>query len=590
MPLSFPASWANGASEESFLATTGFEEDPDAKAVTGDDQLANEHTDNKGDVEHGQHDEPAKAGISVTSNDTDEMLATLIVGTVEAAPASEEAIMSSTKHQIIADEEAACHETQVDSGPPTESPHNDQDDDKENKPPQSECALVLEHDSQLPMEESQMVSVETVEKSLYKCSLCKQPTDISAFVGTITISGKGVCGPCNTRRTTLSREFGGMGKLSCFRDLDEQAQVDFWRADYGKRVNKYQLTERLSKSIAQTKINRSKEKTSGEFRPLQFWENQGYVSERIEKMTKDEDKKYTDMHGWLYKVDVESSSKEEVQEEVYKRLREQMNAAKGGSMLADVDDDVLSDDPGSKKRKLFSIADGHSTRKKPKRSRSNQSHVSNSEKSGSTKDSSSSSESSSSSDNDDIKTPEPNKKEGRRATPEKAPKDKGINIVDKSSNAKDKALEKKAREKAKQKQKDEKEKKLREKKKDKETAKKEKDKENKEKAQELKQKKAVEKRERSDSKIAEMAVHQIEGIFNQFQSLHDKAIKDDNLLDANYGPQLAGIKLQVQGILSTAMQVMNGNKNISVDFTAIKVRDLKKEIMTGVAKLKKMLN
>jgi len=85
MPLSFPASWANDASEESFLATTGFEEDPDAKAVTGDDQLANEHTDNKGDVEHGQHDEPAKAGISVTSNDTDEMLATLIVGTVEAA-------------------------------------------------------------------------------------------------------------------------------------------------------------------------------------------------------------------------------------------------------------------------------------------------------------------------------------------------------------------------------------------------------------------------------------------------------------------------------------------------------------------------
>ena len=187
MPLSFPASWANDASEESFLATTGFEEDPDAKAVTGDDQLANEHTDNKGDVEHGQHDEPAKAGISVTSNDTDEMLATLIVGTVEAAPASEEAIMSSTKHQIIADEEAACHETQVDSGPPTESPHNDQDDDKENKPPQSEGALVLD-DSQQPMEESesQMVSV---EESLHKCSLCKQTIDFSEFSGTITSTG-----------------------------------------------------------------------------------------------------------------------------------------------------------------------------------------------------------------------------------------------------------------------------------------------------------------------------------------------------------------------------------------------------------------
>ena len=590
MPLSFPASWANGASEESFLATTGFEGDPDAEAVTGDDQLANEHTKPQGNVEHGQHDEPAKAGISVTSNDTDEMLATLIVGTVEAAPASEEAIMSSTKHQIIADEEAACHETQADSGPPTESPHNDQDDDKENKPPQSECALVLEHDSQLPMEESQMVSVETVEKSLYKCSLCKQPTDFSDFVGTITSSGKGVCGHCNTRRTVLSREFGGIKKLSCFKDLDEEAQMDFWRADYGKSMNKYQVAERLSKSIAQSKINRSTEKTSGEFRPLQFWENQGYIAERIEKMTKDEDKKYTDMHGWLYKVDVESSSKEEVQEEVYKRLREQMNAAKGGSMLADVDDDVLSDDPGSKKRRLLSIADGHSTRKKPKRSRSSKSHVSNSEKSGSTKDSSSSSESGSSSDNDDIKTPEPNKKERRRATPEKAPKDKGIKIVDKSSNAKDKAKEKKAKEKAKQKQKDEKEKKLREKQKDKETAKKEKDKENKEKAQELKQKKAVEKRERSDSKIAEMAVHQIEGIFNQFQSLHDKANKVDNLLDANYGPQLTGIKLQVQGILSTAMQVMNGNKNISVDFDVIKIRNLRKEMVTGVAKLKKLLN
>ena len=87
-----------------------------------------------------------------------------------------------------------------------------------------------------------------------------------------------------------------------------------------------------------------------------------------------------------------------------------------------------------------------------------------------------------------------------------------------------------------------------------------------------------------------MAVHQIEGIFNQFQSLHDKAIKDDNLLDANYGPQLAGIKLQVQGILSTAMQVMNGNKNISVDFDVIKIRNLRKEMVTGVAKLKKLLN
>ena len=77
---------------------------------------------------------------------------------------------------------------------------------------------------------------------------------------------------------------------------------------------------------------------------MQFWENQGYVAERIEKMTKDEDKKYSEMHGWLYKVDVESTSEEKVQEEVYKRLREQMNAAKGGSMLADVDDDVLSDE------------------------------------------------------------------------------------------------------------------------------------------------------------------------------------------------------------------------------------------------------
>ena len=86
MPLSFPASWANDASEESFLATTGFEEDPDAKAVTGDDQLANEHTKPQGNVEHGQHDEPAKAGISVTSNDTDEMLATLICGDGGSCP------------------------------------------------------------------------------------------------------------------------------------------------------------------------------------------------------------------------------------------------------------------------------------------------------------------------------------------------------------------------------------------------------------------------------------------------------------------------------------------------------------------------
>ena len=87
-----------------------------------------------------------------------------------------------------------------------------------------------------------------------------------------------------------------------------------------------------------------------------------------------------------------------------------------------------------------------------------------------------------------------------------------------------------------------------------------------------------------------MAVHQIEGIFNQFQRLHDKAIKVENLLDESSRDKLTGLKLQAHGILSTATQVMNGNKNISLDFTQIKVRDLKKEIMTGVAKLKKMLN
>ena len=87
-----------------------------------------------------------------------------------------------------------------------------------------------------------------------------------------------------------------------------------------------------------------------------------------------------------------------------------------------------------------------------------------------------------------------------------------------------------------------------------------------------------------------MAVHTIEGIFNQFQRLHDKAIKVENLLDESSRERLTGIKLQTHGILSTATQVMNGNKNISVDFDVSKIRNLKKEILTGVAKLKKLLN
>ena len=50
-------------SSEDENITQGMDSEDDVNEFRLDDQLANEHTDNKGDVEHGQHDEPAKAGI-----------------------------------------------------------------------------------------------------------------------------------------------------------------------------------------------------------------------------------------------------------------------------------------------------------------------------------------------------------------------------------------------------------------------------------------------------------------------------------------------------------------------------------------------
>ena len=452
------------------------------------------------------------------------------------------------------------------------------DNDKENECPSPPWA----DNAKTTLGESQALVLDAVDaETKAMCSLCQREFTLSEMVGKTTSFGKGVCSVCNTRRSILSRTFeGGLKNLTELKDLDEQAQVDFWRSDLSKG-GKHALIERLAKCISQNKVRRNTSKTKGEFRPLKYWAQEGYDADRIEQMTPDEDKKFSDMHGWLYKVNVESSTNEEVEEEIIQQLRKRMSNAKG-RMLVDMDDELPCDRKPAKPKMLMDK--NREPKKKGKRSRSNESNRSSTSTSSSSSNSDGSANDDSESEELAIKTPSKRSKKEQASSTKKT--------AQPTSTKKDRMKQKEAEKKAKQKEADSKQKEKKKMKdqaaKEKEAIKAQKKKDSKAKAQEKREENLANKRRKVAHHLASKTKTALSGTYSLLTELHDRVIKEGHAIGESDAQILAGVKANAEKMITHAASIIAGECS-QCDHTNDEVRDACKQMEKETKKLKLLI-
>jgi hypothetical protein len=148
------------------------------------------------------------------------------------------------------------------------------------------------------------------------------PDGPSTFVcvqcGNLTTKGKGcrmrskgsetwACAQCNTKCSLLHRTFGCWPTQE-FKTMPKDAQMQFWKDIQGKGGQDL-------RSFAEDKMKTWERKTetyafNGEFRPLDFWEKQGYDKERILRNARTDEIHECRMAGKTYKVPIKVDSKQ----------------------------------------------------------------------------------------------------------------------------------------------------------------------------------------------------------------------------------------------------------------------------------------
>lgn len=115
------------------------------------------------------------------------------------------------------------------------------------------------------------------------------------------------CSTCNSKATMLWKGFGSWPTFE-FKSLPEDAQVQFWNEIQGKSGLK-ELIATVENYVEGYEKKEEVYANNGEFRPLKFWEINGYDTERILNEAKTDDIRETRLAGLCYRVPVEVTSK-----------------------------------------------------------------------------------------------------------------------------------------------------------------------------------------------------------------------------------------------------------------------------------------
>ena len=121
---------------------------------------------------------------------------------------------------------------------------------------------------------------------------------------------KFICGPCNSKRATLSKMFGKW-PIPIFGELSPEVQQEFWA---GPQRTKDALTKMLEIHISRTRIEVEARKVVGQFLPISVWAVRGFNTTNIEKNC---ERKWDDaLEEWTYCLNIIEVVEEKIKKEV----------------------------------------------------------------------------------------------------------------------------------------------------------------------------------------------------------------------------------------------------------------------------------
>ena len=158
-----------------------------------------------------------------------------------------------------------------------------------------------------------------------KCQLCNLPVEDDDYVQASTHTVR--CKTCNVSRVTAHRAMGSWPPEQ-FSVLSPKEQALFWQAlktggakDKRGQMQTHVMTQ-LCKVVTESEIY----SLGGSYQPLGYYRTLGYDCEKIQATCKDK-KEHVNL-GTVYKVLIESSSREERSARVMKQLQEHARNAK----------------------------------------------------------------------------------------------------------------------------------------------------------------------------------------------------------------------------------------------------------------------
>lgn len=141
-------------------------------------------------------------------------------------------------------------------------------------------------DSQVPTDIAETQVAELLEEEDVRCHQCHSPLDADSLSSTTQGSQKPICKGCKATVEMLRRHLGELPQQ--WNLLAATEQVDFFkkclqaRQDDGGVLRYKSVRALLASKMVSKIISESKRSTGGSFRPLSFYEKQGYCTEDIE--------------------------------------------------------------------------------------------------------------------------------------------------------------------------------------------------------------------------------------------------------------------------------------------------------------------
>ena len=202
------------------------------------------------------------------------------------------------------------------------------------------------------------------------CSKCKVELDPLKSQVTGKSMGNWKCNTCNSRTTQLHREFGAW-PIEDFKMLDAAAQEVFW-AEARKCHGIRNLKELLIEHLTRHRIEREAHALKGTYLPLSVYGQRGFDTARILEYC--EDKRWDQILGWTYRVNLFTVSHESIEETVRKEVlsltKKKKPCASAGADAASVAA-VICDSQESSSTANTSSSSSTANKQKKKRKKNN---------------------------------------------------------------------------------------------------------------------------------------------------------------------------------------------------------------------------